>query len=111
MGKLEFHHGVPTETTADKLFEFVDFMYAYRAFMDNMRGVSIHTIRKGLNDVGIKDGEVLIFSELMDSNSLFLTANCDTIYAMGSLDLTKGPIVVERCPSSWAPCRMRGFVG
>ena len=33
-----------------------------------------------------------------DSESLFLTANCDTIYAMGSLDLTGGPMVSETPP-------------
>lgn len=52
-----------------------------------------------MQDVGVKDGEVLLFSELMDANSLFLTANCDTIYAMGSLDLTKGPMVIETPPA------------
>jgi Protein of unknown function (DUF1254) len=40
----------------------------------------------------------VIFSELMDSNSLFLTANADTIYSVAILDLTKGPLVVEVPP-------------
>ncbi len=98
LGTLEFKDGVPSKETATKLFDTIDFTYAYRAFMDNMRGVSIHAIRKGLQDMGVKDGEVLIFSDLMDSNSLFLTANCDTIYAMGSIDLTNGPMVIESPP-------------
>jgi hypothetical protein len=34
----------------------------------------------------------------MDSNSLFLTANADTIYTVATLDLTKGPLVVEVPP-------------
>jgi hypothetical protein len=34
----------------------------------------------------------------MDSNSLFLTANADTVYYMGCIDLTKGPTVVEQPP-------------
>ncbi len=42
----------------------------------------------------------VIFSELMDSNSLFLTANADTIYTLSVLDLTKGPLVVEVPPRS-----------
>ena len=40
----------------------------------------------------------MAFSELMDSNSLFLTANADTIYTLAILDLTKGPLVVEVPP-------------
>jgi hypothetical protein len=43
----------------------------------------------------VKDNEVLIFSELMDAKSLFLTANADTIYFLGVLDLSKGPMVLE----------------
>ena len=36
----------------------------------------------------------------MDSKSLFLTANADTIYFWSILDVTKGPIVVETPPLS-----------
>ena len=51
-----------------------------------------------MRDIGVKDNEVLVFSELMDAKSLFLTANADTIYVMGSLDLSKGPVVLETPP-------------
>lgn len=98
LGVLEFKDGVPSKATADKLFDNLAFTYAYRAFMDNMRGVSIHALRDGMQSIGVKDNEVLIFSDLMDAKSLFLTANADTIYVMGSLDLSKGPMVVETPP-------------
>ncbi|MCA9100012.1 MAG: DUF1254 domain-containing protein [Pirellulales bacterium] len=98
LGTLEFKDGVPDEATAERLYHHLDLTYAYRAFMDNMRGVSIAALHKGMKDIGVKDGEVLLFSELMDSKSLFLTANCDTIYAMGALDLTQGPMVIEAPP-------------
>ena len=38
---------------------------------------------------------MLIFSELMDSRSLFLTANADTVYFISFLDLSNGPLVLE----------------
>ena len=98
LGILEFKDGVPNKATAEKVFDNLDFTYAYRAFIDNMRGVSIHALRKGMQDIGVKDNEVLVFSELMDAKSLFLTANADTIYVMGSLDLSKGPVVLETPP-------------
>ena len=41
---------------------------------------------------------VLIFSELMGSESVFLTANADTVYFLGFIDLTSGPMVVETPP-------------
>jgi hypothetical protein len=98
IGTLEFKDGVPDKTTSEKLYDNLDLTYAYRAFMDNMRGVSIDALRKGMQDIGVKDNEVLVFSDLMDSKSLFLTANADTIYVMGSLDLSKGPVVLETPP-------------
>ena len=98
IGTLDFNNGVPSDSTAERVYDNIDFTFAFRAFMDNMRGVSIHAATKGLKDIGLKANEVLVFSDLMDSNSLFLTANADTIYAMGYLDLSKGPVVIETPP-------------
>ena len=98
LGTLEFNDGVPSRATAERLYDNLDLTYAYRAYMDNLRGVSIHALRKGMQDLGVKDNEVLVFSQLMDAKSLFLTANADTIYVMGSLDLSKGPVVIETPP-------------
>ncbi len=63
-----------------------------------MEGVSVEALRKGLESIGVKDNEVLVFSKLMDAKSLFLTANADTAYGFAILDLTKGPIVLEVPP-------------
>jgi hypothetical protein len=98
IGTLDFKDGLPSKATLDKVYDNLDFTYAYRAFMDNLRGVSIHALRKGMMSIGMKDNEVIVFSELMDAKSLFLTANADTIYVMGFLDLTKGPVVLETPP-------------
>ena len=38
----------------------------------------------------------------MDSQSLFLTANADTVYFVGIVDLTSGPMVVETPPQALA---------
>ncbi len=84
LGTLDFKDGVPSKATAEKLYDNLDFTYAYRAVMDNLRGVSIQSVRKGLQSVGVKDNEVLVFEQLMDAKSLFLTANADTIYVMGT---------------------------
>ena len=75
-------------------------MHATEAFVNAYQGASTSAIWKGLNDAGIPDNTVLIFSTLMDSKSLFLTANADTIYFWSVLDVTKGPIVVETPPLS-----------
>jgi hypothetical protein len=98
IGPLEFRDGVPSKATTEKVYDNLDFTYAYRAFMDNLRGVSVHALRKGMMSVGMKDNEVIVFEQLMDAKSLFLTANADTIYVMGFFDLSKGPVVLETPP-------------
>ena len=40
----------------------------------------------------------MIWSDLMDSKSLFLTANADTVYWWINLDVSQGPLVVETPP-------------
>src|SRR5215510_2347130 len=98
LGPLDFKDGAPSPATLDKVYDHLDFTHAYEAFMNTLSGVSIHAIRKGLLSAGVKDNEVIVFSELMDAKSLFLTANADTVYAFGVLDLTQGPMVLEVPP-------------
>jgi len=98
IGPLEFDDGAPSQATVDKVYDNLDFTHAFRAFVDTMQAVSIKALHKGLLSAGVKDNEVMVFSELMDAKSLFLTANADTIYAFGILDLTKGPMVLEVPP-------------
>ncbi|MGY4768198.1 DUF1254 domain-containing protein [Kribbella sp. CWNU-51] len=100
MGPLEFTDGYPTSATADKLRDHLDYLHGVEAFMNSIQGVSTYALRKGFLEAGINDGDVLIFSELMDSRSLFLTANADTVYYISFLDLSDGPLVVETPPDA-----------
>jgi hypothetical protein len=98
LGTLDFKDGAPSAATLAKVYDNLDFTHAFRAFVDTMAGVSIRAAHKGLLSAGVKDNEVIVFSDLMDAKSLFLTANADTVYAIGVLDLTKGPMVLEVPP-------------
>ncbi len=100
IGTLDFKDGVPSKDTAAKVFDNLDFVRAFDAFVNTMSGVSIAAFHKGMLDIGVKDNEVIVFSELMDAKSLFLTANADTVYFMGVLDLSKGPMVLEPPPKA-----------
>ncbi|TYK67107.1 DUF1254 domain-containing protein [Colwellia echini] len=99
IGSLVYQNGVPTEATAQKVYDTLDFTRALNVFNNSFRGASALAIAKGLESAGVKDNSVAIFSELMDSNSIFLTANADTIYYLSVLDLTKGPIIIEQPPN------------
>ena len=100
IGKLEFKDGAPTAATAEKVLDSLDYVRGVDAFMNSFSGASAYAIRKGFHSIGAEDNTVVIFSELMDANSLFLTANADTIYNLAVLDLTKGPLVVEVPPKA-----------
>lgn len=98
IGTLEFKDGAPTAETAQKVYDTMDFTRALNVFNNSFRGASAYAIRKGFLSIGADDNTVVIFSELMDAKSLFLTANADTVYYMAVVDLTKGPMVVEQPP-------------
>ena len=51
-----------------------------------------------MQDIGVKDNEVLVFSELMDAKSLFLTANADTSTSSALSISARGPMVLETPP-------------
>jgi hypothetical protein len=98
LGTLAFPLGVPTGETQSRVYDHLDHVHAVNAFLNGFSGVSVWAMRKGFLDVGVGDNDVLLFSELMDAKSLFLTANADTVYFASVLDLTQGPLVVQIPP-------------
>src|SRR4249920_4156464 len=109
LGTLEFDDGAPSEETAALLYDNLDFMHGVEAFINSFPGASLAAMRRGFLGIGVEDNDVLAFPELMDSASLFLTANCDTMYFISFLDLTNGPIVVE-LPALGPPTGILGGV-
>ena len=100
LGTLEFVDGVPKGETAELVYDHLDFVHALNVYLDGFAGASTYAIRKGFHEAGVEDNAILIFSELMGSESVFLTANADTVYYLGVVDLTSGPMVVETPPQA-----------
>ena len=100
LGTLKFKDGVPDTATTQKLYDELDYIHAVDAFINGYPLVSQQALRKGFIAAGINDNEVIVTPNLMDSKSLFLTANADTYYIWGYIDLTKGPMVVETPPGA-----------
>ncbi|MDW5290585.1 DUF1254 domain-containing protein [Formosa sp. PL04] len=98
IGTLEFPQGSPTQDTADKLYEYLDFMHGVEAFLYALPGASVHAAGRGIKSMGGDNQTVLIMEELMNARSLFLTANTQSIYSMMWLDLKDGPLVLETPP-------------
>jgi hypothetical protein len=95
IGSLEFTDGYPTSETAETLRDHLDYLHGVDTFMNTIQGVSVYAIRDGFLGAGINDGDVAIFSGLMDSRTLALTANADTVYFWTFLDVSHSPLVLE----------------
>ncbi|MEU4425747.1 DUF1214 domain-containing protein [Actinoplanes sp. NPDC024001] len=94
IGVLRFQDGVIDSRSANAVFDHLLYLRGVDAFLAAYRHVSVRCLINGLREFGVADHDVLLFSELIDSASLFLTANCDTVYAWSILDLSQGPVAV-----------------
>ncbi|MGD2141428.1 MAG: DUF1254 domain-containing protein [Burkholderiales bacterium] len=100
IGTLEFKDGAPTAETARKISDALDFTRALNVYNNSFRGASAYALYKGFKGIGQDaNNKVIIFPKLMDSHSLFLTANADTVYYVSTIDLSKGPVVLEQPPN------------
>ena len=100
LGTLDFVDGVPSGEAVETLYDHLDFVQALNVFLNGYAGASTYAFRKGVHDGGAKDNEIIMFSELMGSETLLMTANADTVYYTGFIDLTSGPMVVETPPQA-----------
>jgi hypothetical protein len=98
IGTLEFVDGVPTPETTQKAYDQLDFSRGIEVFLNGIPGASMAALRAGSRDTGSVDGTIGIFQDLMDSKSLFLTPNSESIYYATWIDLKNGPIVIESPP-------------
>ena len=100
IGQLTFTDGAPSGDTIQKVQDSLDSMRALQVYMDAHQGASIAAFIRGFREIGADDNDFVIFSELMDSQTLFLTPNADTIYYTGIINLEDGPVVFETPPDA-----------
>ncbi len=98
LGTLRFVDGFPDKETTQKVYDNLDFQRGVEAFLTGVPAASAAAIRTALRGLGPDNKTLLLFETLMDSKSLFLTANTESIYAFGWLNLKDGPLVLETPP-------------
>ena len=99
IGTLTFNDGFPTDETVQKVYDNLAFQRGVETFLTALPGGSMEAFRQGLASMGVKDNQsVLMFEELMDPSSLFLTGNTESIYSLAWVDLKDGPLVFEVPP-------------
>ncbi len=100
IGRLEFDDGIPSDGTAELLWDHLDFIRGVEVFLNCIPAASLEGMNRGMQELGLDAcNKVAIADDLLDSNPLFLTGNTDTVYASAMLDLERdGPTVVEIPP-------------
>jgi hypothetical protein len=105
-GDFEFKNGYPTDDTAQSLFDLQKFNRATEVYLTQLMPVSEIALREGMRAFGAtRPTQVVIWENLMGAQTVLLTANTETVYALGHLALKNdGPTVVD------APPHMLGFL-
>lgn len=98
LGVLRYDAGFPDPETVTKLYDNLDFQRAVQAYLLGLPAVNQAANRNAIRTLGPVNGTVPIFEQLVDSRSIFLTANDNTIYSWTWVDLKDGPLVLEVPP-------------
>lgn len=99
LGTLKFVDGYPDEATVAKVYDNLDFKRGVHAFLTAVPGASQVAIRNAIRSFGPDNQTVVLFDSLMDSKSLFLTPNTESVYGWAWLNLKVGPMVLETPPN------------
>lgn len=98
LGTLSFYDGVPLPETEQKVYDYIDLQNAVDAYVKGIHIASMEAMKRGILKYGPANSTALLFEELMDSKSLFLTANTTSVYMCSWLELGDEPMVIETPP-------------
>src|SRR5580692_4996109 len=99
IGTLKFTDGFPADATVQKVYDQLDFSRGVQTFMTGMPGASLAAMRTGFQKLGVINNTVLLYEDRLDSKSLFLTGNTDSVYFSTWINLKDGPMVIESPPN------------
>ena len=100
LGKLQFENGIPDEKTTQLVFDNLDFQRGINVFLDAIPIASMQAFKEGLASVGnIDHTSYPVWMTRMDSDTLLLTPNTESVYGIGWIDVKDGPLVLETPPN------------
>ena len=101
LGTISYFDGYPSEETVEKVYDNLDFNRGIEAFLNGIPAASMQALIEGFKGAGVDAiGKIGIFEDLMDSKSLFLTANTESVYTISHIDLKNGPVVIVSPPNT-----------
>jgi hypothetical protein len=98
IGTLNLSDGFPSPDTIDKIYDNLDRSRALQAYLLAIPIVNQAGMRDSLRTFGPDNRTNVIWEDLVDSRTVELTANDNTIYSFIWIDTYKGPLVVEIPP-------------
>ena len=98
IGTLNLNYGYPTDETTQKVYANLDRSRALQAYLLAIPIVNQASMRDTLKEFGPVNYTDVIWEDLVDSKTVELTANDNTIYSFIWLDTKKGPLVLEIPP-------------
>ncbi|MGR4842763.1 MULTISPECIES: DUF1254 domain-containing protein [Rhizobium] len=98
IGALNLNYGYPSEDTVEKIYDNLDRSRALQAYLLGFPIVNQAGMRQSLREFGHDNQTNVIWENLVDSKTVELTANDNTVYSFIWLDTSKGPLVVEIPP-------------
>ena len=98
LGTLKLHDGFPSDETIKVVYDNLDRSRALQAYLLALPIVNQAGMRESLLAQGPVNQTDVIWENLVDSKTVELTANDNTVYSFIWLDTSKGPLVVEVPP-------------
>jgi hypothetical protein len=98
IGSLNLNYGYPDNATTQKVYDNLDASRALQAYLLAIPIVNQVGMRATLRESGPVNQTNVIWEDLVDSKTVELTANDNTIYSFIWIDTHKGPLVAEIPP-------------
>ena len=98
IGTLDLTDGFPKPDTVEKIYDNLDRSRELQAYLLGFPIVNQASMRATERSFGPQNNTDVIWENLVDSKTVELTANDNTIYSFIWLDTHKGPLVVEIPP-------------
>lgn len=98
LGTLRFFDGFPDKDTVQKVYDNLDFQRGVQSFLTALPVASMYATREGYRSFGPDNQTILISETFLDSRTLYLVANCETIYLTVWASTKDGPLVIDAAP-------------
>jgi hypothetical protein len=98
IGTLNLSYGYPAADTVQKIYDNLDRSRALQAYLLAIPIVNQAGMRDSIRQQGPDNQTDVIWEDLVDSKTVELTANDNTIYSFIWTDTHKGPVVAEIPP-------------